>query len=641
MHPSPLKAVSRPLLFSRPWFLVLAPLLAVRSFSIVHYYFSENSAAGPMNMIPVSLAYHTSVLVLLTIALLWAVNPFPPHLVRKAAVLSSGFLMALGAVDFLVQHHLGSRLSLPLIKTYGLSSLLHPEVYLNLAQDRLFTAFDLGSLLIGWGLLFFCYRRTPTSGQSITLRETGGLLTVAALLIVPVLLDRTLQRGITQPPELVWLRTALPERAAAPVEDQPQLENAFRQLAGNASEKIASSAPVSSRQRPDIFILAVESLRARNLPFISDTAKTAHIPNLSELSKQGIIFSRFIANGFPSTEGFLAIHCSLRPHPDRRILVQLTDLQPDCLPARLRRLGYHTGIFWGVNPDFDNQLSWAKRWYDDLVYQVPGNIFKHHLNLSDAGLFARVIGKIRQHDESKQDTPVFAYIANAGTHVPFTLRGLHFDNPEQEEEARRFKIDQAADSNERYNRTLELLDLQIGKFWKFLKERKRPFVLVVLGDHSIPTTAVPGPREKRLPSDDYLWTGALLVGPESLIGVPRKVYFPASQVDVLPTLLRLAGDTPPFPGLGTDLLADLPVHSRKAVAIREGHARLDRNGRSLQVNLQDPSQFEIQPFSGDNTFADGASPSPPDARQTARELQQAARYWAGLLDRRAHDHPEH
>src|SRR5207244_42594 len=85
-----------------------------------------------------------------------------------------------------------------------------------------------------------------------------------------------------------------------------------------------------------------------------------------------------------------------------------------------------------------------------------------------------------------------------------------------------------------------------------------------------------------------------LHGPARLVGEPRLVPRAASHVDMMPTILRLAGDRRPTAALGGDLLAEPRTRPASAVAVRPGGARLDREGDTLLVDARSPAEATVR-----------------------------------------------
>ena len=183
----------------------------------------------------------------------------------------------------------------------------------------------------------------------------------------------------------------------------------------------------------------------------------------------------------------------------------------DALPLRLRRAGYHTVALWGGNPSFDNQLTWGRRWYDDVVFERRDNQLFYFRTTPDHALMDTVITRIDAHDRDRGKQPLFIYVSSNGTHTPFELEAgaaMPNDNPP------------SADRQRRYDLTLRNVDAQIARVIARLRARPRwkNTVVIIIGDHSDRTSEPADPRWRGMPTDAQVATAALIFGPPALIG---------------------------------------------------------------------------------------------------------------------------
>jgi hypothetical protein len=173
------------------------------------------------------------------------------------------------------------------------------------------------------------------------------------------------------------------------------------------------------------------------------------------------------------------------------------------------------------------------------------------------------------HDSESSSVPVLIDWKTAHPHMPYEV-------PDDA-----LGIDRSFGApRDNYAHSLAYVDAAIGELVAALRARPRwrDTLIIVLGDHS---NWLVSTRTTALPSDEMVWTGALIAGCEERIGPPRRVLAPASQVDLLPTLMRSIGDVRPTAALGRDLLADPPTRPVRAVAVRPGGLRLDAEGATL------------------------------------------------------------
>jgi arylsulfatase A-like enzyme len=304
------------------------------------------------------------------------------------------------------------------------------------------------------------------------------------------------------------------------------------------------------------------------------------------------------------------------------------------MPARLKTQGYHRLAIWGGNVNMGNQFAWARQWYDEVDFDIPGNESGFYYNRGDAETFRVLQEHITRNDRAAPGRPQFIFVATAGTHGPFTTAQSVFSRPEDAAEAAPFRTNPDTDRAENYDNMLRLLDRQVGLLREFLatRPRARNTVLIVCGDHSVSVTERVEYAIRNFPTDGAVWTTAMVHGPERLVGAPRTVDFSASAADLMPTILALAGDHRPTAAMGADLFGPLPPEKRFAVAVREDGFRLDRNGWSLFVNAADPAEYFVHRSFEDRERTRVSDPGGPFTAQDARDLHAAMQAWSWFIE---------
>src|SRR5262249_37741397 len=261
-----------------------------------------------------------------------------------------------------------------------------------------------------------------------------------------------------------------------------------------AYERIDSPAAAPT-DRPDVVVVMIESLRAEELGLVNGEHDSV-TPNLDALAQRGVTFPMFTSNGFPSAPSVLSFHCSAWPHRRKEIITDFADRQFDCLPPRLRDLGYET-TYVGADPHFDNQDRWLEQWYTTAVDLVAQGI-----EATDRNIVAHAIAAIRRHDATRATTPLFAFVSTYSTHYPFRI-------PDDAGEA---PIADTAHLAARYRQVLRYTDREAGRLVSFLDTRARRdrTITIVVGDHSFYTDLR---RTSGLPENDNVWTTAIVSGP--------------------------------------------------------------------------------------------------------------------------------
>jgi Sulfatase len=281
--------------------------------------------------------------------------------------------------------------------------------------------------------------------------------------------------------------------------------------------------------------------------------------------------------------------------------------QLDFAARRLHTLGYRT-LKVEDDPDLDEEGHWSRRAFDE------------HLTFADRGRYGSehaMVGEIERflmtHDRSHPQQPVLIDWKTAHPHLPYEV---------PDDSARRDRSFGSPATN--YPRALRYVDSALGRLMAFLRARARfeHTLVFVLGDHSnVLSPADTSP----LPVDEMVWTGAMLFGSRAHIGSPRRIDAPASQVDVMPTLLARVGDRRPTSALGRDLLAHSPSsRTPRALAIRPGGLRLDEPWSTFLLDQRQPD--------GGVCLSPRGQPQPGGVCRVTRELMRIAKTYGLLVE---------
>jgi phosphoglycerol transferase MdoB-like AlkP superfamily enzyme len=374
--------------------------------------------------------------------------------------------------------------------------------------------------------------------------------------------------------------------------------------------------PIVNKTQPDIILIVIESLRARSIKVFSPKTGDLNLFALEKISKNGVIFPYFISNGFPSSEGFFSLLTGTWPHSRKRIAQNYRKTEFDNLATHLGRAGYKS-----VKADFNlgsyGEGFWVKKYYMETISFSENNIFP-----SEKNMVAETIRFIRRHDSvSKQ--PLFIHFKTKTPHYPY-----NYPNDET------LTFDETSSPSKNYKIGMEYVDVQLGKLYDFLheRERDRKTVIIVVGDHA---NYLDKSLATALPVDDVLWTGAIVSGSEALVGKPRIKNVHCSQIDIMPTILYLSGDTSPRVTLGRNLLDDdFDETEAFSIAVRPSGVRIDKGGFTYIVDRRHPSQFiKLPAFEGLMHLIDGArvDMSPQDVLKIADSwsyLIEENRVWA-------------
>ena len=644
----------------QPILLAGVLFIAVRATGLILHFFGHDPhgnaiAASPLASLMIALPYHGAVVLgsVVVAWTLWLLLPRFRNVITVASIVLWLAAIVLGQIDLGMQWFIGQRFSPMVFETYVGRHVLSNDLYEPVLFYPRYLAVALLLMFAPWVVLALnlLRRRADVVVRAPGWKLIATLAVLTALCRIPLQLAHGHQLDVLRPPELLFAHHWLSPGKTLSVVDEPRALAALRSAAdptGSAkwldSQLPLVRAELTTRNRyltdetraagvkPDIFVFTVESLRGGAVGYVPGNyalGEPTPTPRLDQLARGGVVFSRYISSGNPSPRGFFGVNSGVWDHRESFIISGSTGTEFDALPLRLRKAGYATLGLWGSNPSFDNQLFWGNKWFDRLVYPEPVGRLVITRPLGDDVLMDRLIAAVADHDRDRAEQPLYAYIANAGTHEPYVLQGeTHLSA-----ESVRANADDP-DIARRYRTVLRNLDTQVGRVLDFLATRKtgRPVVIVVTGDHSdLAGDEVP-PEMRGIPHNAVEWTSALIAGPAALIGPPRVETFPASHVDLLPTLSELAGVRGPVVTMGTDLFADIPLAQRRAVSVSGRGYRLDRDGWSLLVKRDEPDVFwtmpSFAPFASVRRGADGS----PFTAEDARNLREVMNTWSFLIE---------
>ena len=283
----------------------------------------------------------------------------------------------------------------------------------------------------------------------------------------------------------------------------------------------------------NIILVMVESLSAEYMGIYGD--KRGLTPHLDTLAKKSIFFNNFFATGTRTVRGMEAVVLSLPPTPGRSIVKR-----PDCENSNsagfiFKELGYENKFIYAGHGYFDNMNYFFSNngfeVVDRLAFKEDEITFANVWGVCDEDLFNKTMKEADRSYTNKK--PFFSFVMTTSNHRPYTYPEGKIDIPSHT----------GRDGGVKYT------DYAIDQFLK--DASKKPWfddtIFVVVADHnggSAGKTSLPIWRYK-IPF--FIYAPKIVHA-----GTVSKL---ASQVDLMPTLMGVLGQTYDVKSYGDDILS--------------------------------------------------------------------------------------
>ena len=275
-----------------------------------------------------------------------------------------------------------------------------------------------------------------------------------------------------------------------------------------------------TREKPlNIVIILQESLGAT---FVDSLGGVAVTPTLEGLKQEGMWFEHLYATGTRSVRGIEAVVSGFMPTPAQST-VKLSRSQRNftTLASILQQQGYHTQFIYGGESHFDNMKSFFtgngfKEIIDFPKLQSP--VFVGSWGASDEDLFRTAHHQFERLQAGSQ--PFFSLVFTSSNHEPFEFPDDRIDLFEQPKNSA--------------NNAVKYADWAMGQFFQHAKASAywQDTLFLVVADHD---NRVYG--DHLVPVEKFHIPGVIVGGKMT----PSRVMPVASQIDLAPTLLSLAG----------------------------------------------------------------------------------------------------
>lgn len=283
---------------------------------------------------------------------------------------------------------------------------------------------------------------------------------------------------------------------------------------------------------PTIFLILVEAF---NGTFIHQTAPEGfeYTPYFNQLTKEGLFIEHFYGNSIQTAKGHFATFFSTIPSIRGIEYTKYPNLSLKSFPEYLVEAGYDTSFFKShKNEHFDNtQAMMLKHGFNhfEAFKNIPKEDQKNatYWGAEDGVFYKHVFSQLDKRPTKK---PQFIALATIYSHGPFECpphRRMHYKNP--------------SSIQEEYINVLGRVDEQLSIFFDELKKRPdyKDAIVIITGDHSWPMKTGARARNEVGFFESSFKTPFLMLWPGHI--QPQVIKEPASQLDIAPTILELAG----------------------------------------------------------------------------------------------------
>lgn len=273
-------------------------------------------------------------------------------------------------------------------------------------------------------------------------------------------------------------------------------------------------------EKPNVLLILWESLPAKIVGSLGGEPDVT--PNLNRLSKEGILFTNFYANGDRTDKGIPAILSGYYPQPIKRIMRMPNKTRSlPMLPKKMEELGYQTWFYYGGDLNFGNMNTYLRN--AGIKNFVDGSDFNKKDWNSKWGAYDDVfMQRLFKDLKDNKKEPFFKVALTLTSHEPYEIKGEYVFGKDTHDN--------------KFRSAHHYTDQVIGNFIESAKKQDwyKNTLIVIMADHghSSPEHKGPyfSPKKFRIP---MLWLGGAI---NTNI---KEISTFSSQVDFSYTLLDL------------------------------------------------------------------------------------------------------
>ena len=334
--------------------------------------------------------------------------------------------------------------------------------------------------------------------------------------------------------------------------------------------------PLADTQLPvrNVVVVLMESFAGRYTGALGSMDQIT--PEFDQLSKEGLLFTRFFSNGTHTHQGMFASMACFPNLPAFEYLMQTPEggNQFSGLPQLLSARQFQDAYVYNGDFAWDNQQGFFSN--QGMTHFVGRNDYVNPVvsdptwGVSDQDMFDRSLVELNQLEDDK---PFYALLQTLSNHTPYALPDVLPIEPVT-----------GHGSLDLHLTAMRYSDWALGEFFKQAKQQPwyKDTLFVVLGDHGF------GAPEQMTEMDLYRFHVPMLLlapGIQEQFGTHNATV--ASQVDMVPTIMGRLGDDVQHQCWGRDVLS--------LAADDPGFAIIKPSGSDQTVALIKGDRILIQP----------------------------------------------
>ncbi len=309
------------------------------------------------------------------------------------------------------------------------------------------------------------------------------------------------------------------------------------------SDPTLLAAAGSPARRPNVILVSIDTLRADHLAAYGYPRNTSPFLDTG-LADLGVVFENVVAAATTTDPSHMTIFTSLPPSLHGATAGgRALDVSVITLAEAFRAGGFATAAFTENGPlDYDRGFG---RGFGEYLENKSPYI------MAPLGQIDRTLGHARRWLERSRDRPFFLFVHTFQVHSPYAppeaYRALFNDASEEAPplSARAWRDPQVEDLVRNYDREIRYVDDELRAFFEWLGDEgllENSF-FIVTSDHGEGFYEHGSLGHGALPHEELLGVPLILVGPGVTPG--HRIERPIAHVDLMPTLLDLAGVEPP------------------------------------------------------------------------------------------------